>query len=554
MFIQFRTLLSKFSKTHLTLLNTKQLHALVAKTHLVFDPFFATKLISYYSLNGDLSSAHQLFVESPERSIYLWNSIIRAYAKVHDFKNAFNLFNQLLKSKLWPDNFTFACILRACSENNDVEGVKIVHGGLIAYGLGMDSICGSALINAYSKVGLIDNASRVFHGLIDPDLATLNTMINGFGSYGIWTEGLKLFNVMRTIGIEPDGYTMVAMLSSVKEPGSLHIGQGFHGLCTKSGFLSNDHVGSSLVTMYSRCESLCSAEEVFKGLVEPDIVTWSALITGFTHLGQIHKALLLFRERNMNGMKADDVLLSSILVASVQLGNVGPGCEIHCYILRHGFETEIRIASALIDMYSKCGFMESAIHVLNSLPRPNMIVYNTAILGLGSYGNASEAFRLFDDAMEKGLVPDECTFSALLHACCQAGYVKEGKEIYERMKDEFGIEPRNEHYVHIVKILGMAGKLQEAFEFVLGLSKPVDAGIWGALLACCEMHGNSALVDTVLRHVLQNNVQEDCHSVLMSKVYANQGRWDDVEQLRDVITDSRRKKLPGLSWIGGKST
>ena len=96
MFIQFRTLLSQCSKTHQTLLNTKQLHALIAKTHLVYDPFFATKLTRYYALNGDLSSAHQLFDESPERSIYLWNSIIRAYAKVHDFKNAFNLFTSFL--------------------------------------------------------------------------------------------------------------------------------------------------------------------------------------------------------------------------------------------------------------------------------------------------------------------------------------------------------------------------------------------------------------------------------------------------------------------------
>lgn len=457
-------------------------------------------------------------------------------------------------SDLCPDNFTFACILRVCSENSDVEGVRLVHGGLVVSGLQMDSICGSALVNAYSKLGFVDDACKAFYGVVDPDLATWNSLIYGYGYCGFWNEGLKLFNTMRQVGIKTDGYTMVALLSALNEPRLLQTGQEIHGFCIKNGFLSNDHVGSSLLTMYSRCECLDSAQQVFYCLLKPDIVTFSALITGFANSGDINSAFLFFRERNMEGMKADPVLLASILVASVQLGNVGPGCEVHGYVLRHGLEMDIRVASALVDMYSKCGFMDLAIRVLNVLPRHNIIVYNAAILGLGSHGNADQAFRLFDEAIKKGFMPDESTFSALLHACSQAGLVREGEKIFNRMKDEFGIKPRNEHYVNMVKILGMAGKLKEAYEFVLCLPEPVDAGIWGALLACCEMHGNSALAETVLQQVFESQIQEDSHSVLLSRIYADHGRWEDVEKWRDNMTGSGQKKLPGLSWIGGKSS
>ncbi|XP_021733556.1 putative pentatricopeptide repeat-containing protein At1g64310 [Chenopodium quinoa] len=552
MITPLRIILSKFSIPHQTISNTKQLHGMIAKTHLSLDPFFATKIIRYYALNGDLTSAHQLFAESPQRSIYLWNSIIRAYAQVHDFKNAFHLFNQLLRSELCPDNFTFACILRACYENNDVEGVRLVHGGLVVSGLQMNSICGSSLVNAYSKLGFVDDASKVFNGVIDPDLATWNSLIQGYGYCGIWDEGLKLFNAMRNMGIQPDGYAVVGLLSALNEHRLLQIGQGIHGLCVKSGFLLNDHVGSSLVTMYSRCECLDSAQGVLYSLSKPDIVTWSALITGLANSGDIYRAFLLFRERNVEGMKADPVLLASVLAASVRLGHVGPGCEVHGYVLRHGLEIDIRVASALIDMYSKCGFVDLAIQVLNVLHRQNIIIYNAAILGLGSHGNAEQAFRLFDEAIEKGLIPDESTFSALLHACCQSGLVREGEEFFSRMKDEFGIKPRNEHYVHMVKILGMAGKLKEAHEFVLCLSEPVDAGVWGALLACCEMHGNFALAEVILQHVSENQMHEGSHSILLSRIYANHERWDDVEKLREDTRDSGQKKLPGFSWIGGK--
>ncbi|KAL9227473.1 hypothetical protein vseg_003157 [Gypsophila vaccaria] len=547
-----RILLSNLSKPNQNLLNTKQLHALITKTHLSLDPFFATKLVRYYSLNDELSCARQVFVESPNRSIYLWNSIIRAYAQVHDFINTFDLFRQLVMSDLRPDNFTYACILRACSENYDLNGIRMSHCRLVAAGLDRDSICGSALVTAYAKNARIEDSRKAFEGVFEPDLGTWNSIINGYGYCGLWEEGLKMFRDMRYNGIVPDGYAVVALLSALSDPCLVEIGEGLHGLCIKSGLLANAYVGSALVSMYSRCACLDSARGVFFSLSEPDVVTWSALITGFANSGDISSALLFFRERNMLGMKPDPVLLASVLVASVQIANIGVGCEIHAYVLRHGLESEVMVCSALIDMYSKCGVIDLAIRLLKVLPLRNIVIYNSAIVGLGSHGDADQAFRLFDELLEKGLRPDESTFSALLHACCQSGIVKEGRGFFKRMKDEFGIEPRNEHFVYMVKILGMVGKLEEAYDFVQSLSYPVDTGIWGALLACCEMHGNAALAETILQNLFQNQSEESSYAVLLSKIYANRARWDDVEKLRGDMTQICERKVTGLSWISGE--
>lgn len=422
----------------------------------------------------------------------------------------------------------------------------------MVFGFGMDSICCSALVSAYSKLGLVDDASKVFHGVDGPDLAMWNSLLYGYGRSGLWDKGLELLSVMRNMGIKPDGYAVVALLSGLAEPCVLEIGQGIHGLCIKSGFDSNAHVGSSLVTMYSKCASVDSAQGVFCSLEQPDLVTWSALIAGMIHLGDSKSALLFFRSRNMGGMKADPVLLANILVACAQLANAGPGSEIHAYVLRHGLEVDVMVSSALIDMYSKCGFVDLAIRVFNVLPRRNIVTYNSAILGLGSHGSADKAFRVFDQVLERGFRPDESTFSALLHTCCQAGLVKEGEEIFYQMKNGFGIEPRNEHYVHMVKILGTAGRFDDAYNLVFSLPRPVDAGIWGALLACCEMHGNTTLAEKVLQHIFENQPRENSYSVQLSKIYADRGRWDDVEKLRDGIGDSGLKKVPGLSWLEGR--
>lgn len=113
-------------------------------------------------------------------------------------------------------------------------------------------------------------------------------------------------------------------------------------------------------------------------------------------------------------------------------------------------------------MYSKCGFVGLGIRVFETTPKRNIVSFNSLISGLGLYGLASQAFKVFEEILEKGLVPDESTFSALLCACCHAGLVQDGQEIFRKMKDEFQIQARIEHYVYMVKLFGMSGKLKEA--------------------------------------------------------------------------------------------
>ncbi|CAB4311119.1 unnamed protein product [Prunus armeniaca] len=284
----------------------------------------------------------------------------------------------MLRTEIKPDNFTYACIIRACSESFYLEGLKLVHCGVTVSGLGLDSICSSALVTAYSKLGLVDEAS--------------------------W----QLFSEMRSMEMMPDGYTIVGLLSGLSDSSLITTGQGLHGLCLKCNLDSNAH---------------------------PDLVTWSALITGYSQSGDCGKALFFFKDLNMEGKKADSILIASVLAAVAQIGNVGPGCEIHAYVLRHGLESHVMISSALIVMYSKCSFLGMGTHVFEIMPEKNIISYNSLILGLGLHGLASEAFRVFDEILRNGLKPDEYTFTALLGACCHAGLVKDGREIFRIMKD-----------------------------------------------------------------------------------------------------------------------
>uniref|UniRef100_K4C5Q8 Pentatricopeptide repeat-containing protein n=1 Tax=Solanum lycopersicum TaxID=4081 RepID=K4C5Q8_SOLLC len=93
------------------------------------------------ALNNDVISAHKLFDKTPHRTICLWNSLIRGYARAHKFRNAFSLFNDVLHSEIMPDNFTYACLVKASSENFDLHSLRVLHGGVVLSGLQLDFIC-----------------------------------------------------------------------------------------------------------------------------------------------------------------------------------------------------------------------------------------------------------------------------------------------------------------------------------------------------------------------------------------------------------------------------
>ncbi|XP_057731259.1 putative pentatricopeptide repeat-containing protein At1g64310 [Arachis stenosperma] len=551
MLIQFHWLQSELSNCICkSLLRAKQLHALLLRTHLLEDPFYATKLVRLYAANNDIHSAYQVFDESSTRSVYLWNSIIRAYAQSSRFDSAISLFRTMFGADISPDNYTYACVIRACCDNFDFGMLRLVHGAAVASGFGMDPICCSALVAAYSKLGFVNDAHRVFNGIAAPDLVLWNSLISGYVCSGSWEIGMRMFNWMRHVGGKPDGFTLAGLLGGITDSSLMSIGQGLHGLSLKSGLDSDSHVGSLLVSTYSRCKCMASAYSVFFSIFQPDLVTWSALIAGYSMSGEYEKALFYFRKLNKGNKKPDSVLIASALAAIAQAANIGPGYEIHGYVIRHGFESDVKVSSALVDMYSKCGFLHLGTRVFRIMPERNIVSYNSIISGLGLHGCASESFKMFDEMLAKGLMPDEATFCALLCACCHAGLVKDGREIFHRMKDEFHIMAMPEHYVYMVKLLGSAGHLEEAYKLVQSLSEPVDKAILGALLSCCNSSGNSKMAENVAQQLFESNPDDNAYSVMLSNIYAGDGRWDEAKNLRDRITGGQRK-MPGLSWTEG---
>ena len=108
------------------------------------------------------------------------------------------------------------------------------------------------------------------------------------------------------------------------------------------------------------------------------------------------------------------------------------------------------------------------------------------------------------------------------------------------MREEFSVLARAEHYLYLVKLLGMNGQLEEAYYLIQSLPEPIDHGIWGALLSCCDACGNFNLAEIVAQRLVDNNPKRGSYRVMLSNIYACDGRWDEAMKLRDDMREGKK--------------
>ncbi|CAN6697636.1 unnamed protein product [Malus baccata var. baccata] len=123
-------------------------------------------------------------------------------------------------------------------------------------------------------------------------------------------------------------------------------------------------------------------------------------------------------------------------------------------------------------MYLKCGDADFASKVFNAMPVRNVVFGNSIISGLAHQGKFKEALDVFREMQKRCLEPDEVTYIGVLAACSHGGL----------MSSVYKLRPQTEHYGCTVDLLGHAGLINEAEEFVENMPTEPDALVWGALL------------------------------------------------------------------------
>ncbi|KAJ4980198.1 hypothetical protein NE237_010978 [Protea cynaroides] len=537
-----------------SLVHGKEIHAFVTKNGLDLDPSLVNELIGMYTKCGHLRNAEQVFGiflerESLSENTVVWNAMISGYVFNGCFLDAFTLFQKMLVLGVKPDSSTIVTVLVLCSHLLDIKVGRQIHGHIVRFGLKLDARIETAMLDMYCKCGEIQDGLNIFERSSNVNFVMWGAMIAGCAQNGCSRKALELFSKFMVEGGLADPITVLAVLRACSSLTLNLNGMETHGLTIKMGFSSDVFIGAALTDMYAKCGDIESAQRIFRGLSERDVISWNALVSGYAQNDYADEALKAFHEMQYELVRPNTVTFASILSVCARLSALILCKQIHCYLIRNRFEANVLLSNSLISAYSKCGNIKSALILFNGVSERNEISWNSMISGLGMHGLVDDMLALFDRMKAAEMKPDHVTFTAILSACGHAGRVDEGWRQFRSMVKDYNIKPELEHYTCMVDLLGRAGHLDQALNMILGMPCQPDGQIWGSLLASCKIHCNEEMAERAADYLFKLDSSRMGYQILLSNIYEDSGKLDNVTMIRTAVKDMGFKKKPGCSWL-----
>eukprot|EP01018_Ginkgo_biloba_P020815 Gb_00204 [translate_table: standard] len=532
----------------------KMIHDFVIRCGFESDVSVQNSLVALYAKCGNIDNARWLFDKMPKRTVVSWNAIIAGYAQNGHANEALTLFHRMQLADMVPNPITMSSVLQACAQLGALQQGKWIHDDIVQRGFESDISVANSLVAMYAKCGSVEVAHQLFNKMSERNVVSWNAMIAGYAQNGHANEALTLFHQMQMADVEPNSVTMLSVLQASAHLGAFQQGKRIHDYIIRNGFQADVFVVNSLVDMYAKCGSIEFARHLFDEMPEKQVSSWNAMIAGYAQNGHADEALMLFNKMQLTDTKPDVVTLVSVLPACAHLAALQQGRLIHGYVIRSGFESDVSVENSLIDMYAKCGSVEIARQLFDKMSNRDVVSWNTMIQGYGTHGHGEDALALFTQMQQIDMKPNHITFICVLSACSHAGLVDEGWLYFNCMSQLHYITPRMEHYACMVDLLGRAGFLDEAQDFIERMPLQPGASVWGALLGACRIHCNIELGERVAERLFELVPEDAGYYVLLSNIYAAAGSWEDVEKVRTMMKDRGLKKTPGYSLIEVNNT
>ncbi|XP_077243694.1 pentatricopeptide repeat-containing protein At4g13650-like isoform X2 [Tasmannia lanceolata] len=528
------------------------IHCLVIVMGFDSDAFVNSSLTAAYGQGGEIWIARRCFdyfIEGRSDSIVSWNGMLNICVRNWCYIEAMELLQTMQLKACKCDSITLVSALVVCTQQVDLKRGKVVHGYIIRNHFESNVYIATALLEFYVRCGLLGVACLLFSKIPQRNVVSWNTMIFGCSQHGFPGVSLNLFHQMLQYGgMMPDPTTLVGVIEAISQRGFETEGKYIHDYAIQVGFDREEFVANSLIAMYAGFGDFDKANLVFCRARKLSTVTWNAMISQYSHSGLADKAIAVFHLMKVENIALDSITLLSLLPGCAHLASLTCCMWIHSIISKTGFESDVFVGTALIDMYAKCGDINIARLVFERMTFKTTVSWNSMILGYGMHGNVEEVDKLFLEMQRLGVDPDIITFLILMSSCSHAGDVEKGHRYFDLM-NAHSISPGVEHYSSIVDLLSRRGLLQEAFEFIEKMPVALTTCGLGALLGACRVQGNMEVGLVTAEKLFELDPSHCGYHVLLANMYSESGRWMDAFMIRRKLGDMGVKKLPGWSMV-----
>ncbi|XP_040994615.1 pentatricopeptide repeat-containing protein At1g06143 [Juglans microcarpa x Juglans regia] len=507
---QKETILNQLKKCS-SVKNLEYVYASMIKTNANQDCFLLNQFVGACSALSKIDYAVSAFLQMENPNVFVYNAMIRAFSHCFYPAQAFECYVDMLRADVMPTSYTFSSLIKACSSVSALGFGEAIQCQVWKNGFSSHVFVQTALIDFYSNLGKIGTSKRVFDEMVERDVFTWTVMVSAHVRAWDLSSARRLFEEM------PE---------------------------------RNTATWNTIIDGYARVGNVESAELLFNQMPARDIISWTTMITCYTQNRRYREALAVFNEMTSNGISPDQVTMATVISACAHLGALDLGNEIYLYVLQNGFDLDVYIGSALIDMYAKCGSLDRSLLVFFKLREKNLFCWNSVIEGLAVHGFAYEALKMFSRMEMEKIKPNGVTFISVLSACTHAGLVEEGRRRFLSMGSDYSIPHEVGHYGCMVDLLSKAGLLRDALELIRTMKVEPNSAVWGALLGGCKLHRNLEIAQVAVNELMVLEPNNSGYYNLVVNMYAEVNRWGEVAKIRAAMKYlGVEKSSPGSSCI-----
>ncbi|KFK25216.1 hypothetical protein AALP_AA8G082300 [Arabis alpina] len=564
----------------------RQIHSyVVQRSWLQTHVFVCNSLVSFYLRIGRIEEAASLFTRMGSKDLVSWNVVIAGYALNCEWFKALQLFHILVhKGDVSPDSVTIISILPVCAQLANLTFGKEIHSYILRHSyLLEDTSVGNALISFYARFGDTSAAYWAFSLIAKKDIISWNAMLDVLADSPKHSHFINLLHHVFNESIIIDYVTILSIVKFCTNVRGIGKVKEVHGYSVKAGLLNDEEepmLGNAFLDAYAKCGNVEYAHKIFQGLSKrrtlvtynsmlsgyvnsgshddaqalfsemstTDLTTWSLMVRIYAESCCPNEAIDVFREIQARGMRPNTVTIMNLLPICAQIASLHLVRQCHGFIIR-GRLADIRLKGTLLDVYAKCGSLKNAYSVFQSDAHRDLVLFTAMIGGYAVHGLGKEALMIYSHMMDLGIKPDHVFITTLLTACCHAGLVQDGLEIFDSIRTVHGLKPTMEQYASVVDLLARGGRLDDAYSFATQMPVEPNANIWGTLLRACATFNWMDLGRVIANHLLQAESDDAGNYVQLSNMYAADAKWEGVMKLRNLMKKKEMKKPPGCSWL-----
>ena len=458
------------------------------------------------------------------------------------------------------DSYTYVDVLKRCLKEKDLRVAREVHCCIIKSRMEQDKYVASRLLSVYIRCGSLQDARQVFDALAKKSVINWNVMIGGYVQHNRGKDAMQLFHQMRQEHVQADKITYLNILKACASPLSLKWGREVHVLIRRDGLESDIRVGTALIQMYAKCGRIEEAREAFDNLTNRNVVSWTAMVGAYALSGSIGsmkvgdivtwnvmigayagsgrgvEAYDLYLKMKEEGFQPDAVTYVSLLNDCASTGALEWVKEVHSHILEAGYESDVRVGSALIHMYAKCGSIEDAAVVFDSMKERDIITWTLMIGAYAGSGRGVEAYDLYLKMKEEGFQPDAVTYMSLLNDCGSAGALEWVKDVHRHILEE-GHESDVRVGSALVHMYAKSGSIEDA-QLVFERMEECNVMTWNIMIGGLGQHGRGQDALELFRKTKADGLVPDAYSfVALLSSCSHAGLVDEGRQIFCAMKD-----------------